>query len=130
MYFNLIIDMLLDFLIILSFMFFFMLIAVVYQLFVKKRPFPTKTINDFSEKEKNLVRGIVILDVIVVLVYLLNPVYEFISGLYSYDEFIIKMIFDPNSNLYTMIEYLLLRMMLMVYLGVKDERMFLGRGIY
>lgn len=130
MYFNLIIDMLIDLLLIISFMFLFMFIAVLYQLIVKKQPFPEKRPSDFSQKEIYLVRGIVILDVVMILVFLINPVYEFISGDHSYQDFIFDMIFAPNSNLYQLIEYLIIRMCIMVYLGVRDERIFLRRGIY
>ena len=94
---------------------------------MKKGKFPEK--KDFEYLELFMVATIMLLDVIIIVVLILDPTYDFISGLISYQDYYSIMLISPESNLYSFLYWLIFRFTVLTFLGVKDERKIIKEGV-
>lgn len=76
-----------------------------------------------------MVIGVVIFDVLLFIYLIIEPTYAFISAEYTYQEYLEVMIIDSGSSLYIFLEWLIFRMIMMVYLGVVDETKLIRGGL-
>ena len=76
-----------------------------------------------------MVIGIVISDILLLLYLVINPILSFVSGEITYNEFFGMMISDSDSSMYLMMQWMIFRMILMIYLGVSDERVLIRGGL-
>jgi len=119
--------MLTEFLYLLGFILFTFVISILVSLIMKKGKFPEK--KDFEYLELFMVGTIMLLDVIIIVVLILDPTYDFISGLISYQDYYSLMLISPESNLYSFLYWLIFRFTVLIFIGVKDERKIIKEGV-
>lgn len=119
--------MLTEFLYLIGFILFVFVISILVSLFIKRDKFPEK--KNFDHLDLVIVTTIMLLDILLIVYLILDPTFDFISGLISYQDYYSMMIVSPDSNLYTYIYWLILRFTVLTYLGVKDERKIIKEGV-
>lgn len=119
--------MLTEFLALLGFILFIFIISILVSLFRKRGSFPEK--KRFENLDKAIVVAIMLLDIVFIVTLIIDPTYDFISGLISYRDYYSLMLISEESNIYTYIYWLIIRFTSLAYLGVKDERKLLREGI-
>ena len=119
--------MLTEFLYLLGFILFIFVISILVSLFIKKGKFPER--KKFEHLELVTVVTIMLLDVLLIVYLIIDPTFDFISGLISYQDYYSIMIVSPDSNLYSYLYWLIFRFTVLTYLGVKDERKIIREGV-
>lgn len=119
--------MLTEFLYLLGFILFTFIISILVSLIMKKGKFPEK--KNFEYLEMFMVATIMLLDVIIIVVLILDPTYDFISGLISYQDYYSIMLISSDSNLYSFLYWLIFRFTVLIFIGVKDERKIIKEGV-
>lgn len=127
MLFNMVTDMMTEFLEILVIFLFVITISVFIHLIGSKKEFTKKEI--FSKYEKYVVISVIFLDIILLLLFVVQPTYDFIIATYTYQEYLEMLVLNPDSSLYNYLQWILVRMSIMAFLGVEDETKLLKGGL-